>query len=255
MKKRFSTVILVFAICCFMIIAIASGDDDDPPVNVGGNSTNDNNNTSDDNTAVEGAAYEITYQNATTWVNSIGTVWVQAVFEITNVGDTELYLGSGACDIEDKDGNLVKSIRMISSYPTVLAPGESGFYHETTTLDVDSAIDVVILPRPDIKRGRIENVRLDVTDVSFSEQHGRVRARGRVENTTDELQSSVTVAILLYDSNDIPIGVISTTLMEDIAVGDRIGFEASAFSLPPNVTPDSIARYEAFAYPWLQWQF
>ena len=39
-------------------------------------------------TASNEPSYEITYQNARTYKNSIGTVWSQAIFEITNTGAT-----------------------------------------------------------------------------------------------------------------------------------------------------------------------
>ncbi|MCL2071480.1 MAG: FxLYD domain-containing protein [Oscillospiraceae bacterium] len=201
--------------------------------------------------------YEIAYQNATTYVDSIGTVWVSAIFEVKNIGATALYLEPGAYDLEDLDGKLVSSSTLVSVYPTMIEPGESAFYYENTTLaDTNSAIDVVILPRVDAKLATINNVRLEVSDIEFTEDDiWGIGVRGRVENATDEEQSSVTIAILLYDFNDNPVGVLSTTLMENISQGDRIGFEASALSSPPDMTFDNIARYVSFAYPWLQWQW
>ena len=262
MKKWVKNFLVVGIVLCFAFLAIASSSDDERATKVdgenNGNQTSDNNDNNDDGEeAQEGAHYQITYQSASTWKNSIGTVWVQAMFEVTNVGTTELYLSSGAYDLEDSEGNLVSSSRLVSVYPTVIGPGESALYHETTTIsDADSEIDVTILPRPSIKRAKIDNVRLEVTEVTFSEgTFSGIQARGRVENTTGEEQSSVTIAIILYDIDDKPIGVLSTTLMEDIASGDKIGFEASALSLPDDITPDRVARYEAFAYPWLQLQW
>ena len=276
-KKVLNIASIIIIIMAFMIIAVASSGDSSEKANrvESDNNANQTVSTDDDTStepevidepetnddesdeALEGSHYSITYKSASTWKNSIGTVWVQAMFEITNVGTTELYLSSGAYDLEDSDGKLVKSSTMVSVYPTVLSPGESAMYHETTTIsDLDEAIDVVILPRPDIRRARIDNVRLDVTEVEFSEDtFSGIRARGRVTNTTDEEQTSVTVAIILYDSNDNPLGVLSTTLMEDIAPDERIGFETSGFTLPDGVTPDTVARYVAFAYPWLQFQW
>lgn len=72
----------------------------------------------------QGAAYEVTYTNAKVWTNSLGTPWVQTIVEITNTGDTDLYLSSGAYDLEDSSGALVTARTMVSAYPNVIVPGE-----------------------------------------------------------------------------------------------------------------------------------
>jgi len=195
-------------------------------------------------------SHEIVYTNARTWVNSIGTVWVQSIFEVKNTGSVPLFLGTGAYDLERTDGTLVASRSMVSVFPNVIFPGESAFYYEETMLDVEPGIDLVILPRPDVREARVEGTRLTITDFSLSEGlHGRgIRMMGRVENTTDEAQSFVYVAAALFDDTDSPIGLIFTILMENLEPGDRIGFEQGSLSLPDDITLDSVARYEVFAY-------
>jgi len=200
-------------------------------------------------------AYEITYSNAYAWVNSIGTIWVQIIVEVKNTGTVPLYLSTGALDLEDSSGALVRSISMVSAYPDVIDPGEKGWYYEETTLDIDEVIDLVVLPRPDIRRARIDNIRFNVTDVSLSDaQFGGIRMMGRVENTHDEEHSMTYVVAILYDGNDIPIARLFTIIMEPFAPGDRIGFEGSSMSLPRDMTTNDVARFEAFAYP-MQMQF
>lgn len=200
--------------------------------------------------------YEITYSSAKTYTNSIGTTWVQAIFEVTNTGTGPLYLSAGSYDLEDESGALVASKTMVSVYPDVIDPGEKAYYYEESTLDdVEGGIELTILPRADAKEAKIDNIRFSVSDFSLSEDSfSRIKMMGRVENNSDEVQNMIYIAAILFDSDNKPIGQIFTILSEELAVGDKIGFEGSAFSLPKDVTMDAVARYEVFAYP-LQFQF
>jgi len=200
-------------------------------------------------------AYEITFANAYTWVNSIGTVWVQVIVEIENTGTVPLFLSSGAYDLEAADGRLVRSSTTFSAFPDVIAPGERGYFYEATILqDMDEAVELTVLQRPSIRRARVENIRLPITEFELTEDAFNIRMRGRIENTTEEDQTFIYVVAILFDDNDKPIGQLFTILMEVLSPGDRIGFEGVALSLPSSVTVDSISRYMLFAYP-MQMQF
>lgn len=204
----------------------------------------------------EEAAWEVTYQNARTYVNSIGTTWVQSIVEITNIGSKDLYLSAGAYDLEDADGSLVTARTMVSEYPNVLAPGEKGYMYEETTLDEYSGDgELTILPRPDVKEATVDLIRYDVSEVSVADGgYGDVSVTGRVENTTDEAGSMVYVTAFFYDANGVPIGSAFTILTEELPAGGKIGFKLSGFALPDDVTADVIADTVVYAYP-LQMQF
>lgn len=200
-------------------------------------------------------AYEITYSNVKTYTNSIGTTYAQVIVEIENTGTTDLYLSTGSYDLEDENGKLVTSNSMVSTYPDVISPGEKAYMYEEDMLDdsVDGALTV--LPRPSVEKAKVENVRFNVTDVELSaDQYGYLKAIGRVENTGSETENMVYIVLILKDSTGTPIGQIFTILMEDLAAGDKIGFEASAMSLPKDVTVESVASYDIYAYP-MQMQF
>ena len=200
--------------------------------------------------------YEITYSSVIAYKNSIGTVWTQAIFEVTNKGTSALYIGSGAYDLEDSDGKLISSSTMVSSYPDVIAPGERAYYYESTTqYSLDSAIDMRILPRAKADKAKVDLIRNNVTDLELSDDRFfGIRAKGRVENTSDEAQSRVYVSVILFDAWAKPIGVLSTILMEDLAPGDKIGFEATALSMPPSITTADVGYVLTYSYPW-QLQF
>jgi len=195
-------------------------------------------------------AYEITYAKATTYGYSMGIVWVQSIFVVENTGSTRLYLSGGAFDLEDENGKLVKSVASVPVYPNVIDPGEKAYYHDKRMLEsLDNAEELVILPRVDIKKATVDTLRLSVSDLDLVEEgYSGVKMRGRVENTTDEEQTLVYIATVLFDDSDIPIGLMVTTLSETLAPGDKVGFETSGYNLPKNLTVDSVSRYEVFAY-------
>lgn len=205
--------------------------------------------------APEETAYEITWSGAKTYTDSIGTTWVQAITEIENTGSADLYLGSGAYDLEDADGGLIKSSTMVSAYPDVIAPGEKGYFYEETTLDEPVDGELTLLPRPSVDKAKVENIRYALSDLELSsDDFGNLKARGRVENTSSEASTMTYIVMVLKNAEDQPIGLMFTILSEELAAGDKIGFEMSAFSLPDDVTEETIASYEAFAYP-MQMQF
>lgn len=201
-------------------------------------------------------AYEITYSSVKTYTNSIGTTYAQVIVEIENTGTVDLYLSSGSYDLENADGKLIASSSMASTYPEVVSPGEKAYMYEENMLDDPVEGELTVLPRPDVKKAKVENVRYSVSDVEIaSDKYGWLKAIGRVENTTEKDEDGmIYVVIILKDANETPIGQIFTIIMEDLAAGSKIGFEATAISLPDDVTENSVASYDVFAYP-MQMQF
>lgn len=255
MMKRFIALFLGSVLVLSLAACGSSGDD------------NTSNPTSEPSKTTENApaptlepkeeeAYEITYSNVKTYTNSIGTTYAQVIVEIENTGTVDLYLSSGSYDLEDENGKLVASSSMVSTYPEVISPGEKAYMYEENMLDeaVDGALTV--LPRPGVEKAKVENIRYSATDVEISsDKYGRIKAIGRVENTTSEDEDGmIYVVIILKDANGTPIGQIFTIIMDDLAAGDKAGFEASAMSLPDDVTADSVSSYDVFAYP-MQMQF
>ncbi|MEG1523983.1 MAG: FxLYD domain-containing protein [Clostridia bacterium] len=207
-------------------------------------------------TETENEAFEITYQSARAYTNSIGTTWAQSIVEITNTGSVPLFLSSGAFDLEDADGKLVATSTMVSAYPSVIDVGEKGYMYEEAPLDEEPASALTVLPRPDVEKAKVDLVRFSVTDEELKDGDYGVGLKllGRVENTSAEAQSSVYVACVLYDAAGAPIGIMFTILMEELAPGAKIGFECNGLSLPEDVTLDAVASHVTYAYP-MQMQF
>lgn len=200
--------------------------------------------------------YEITYTSVKTYTNSIGTTYAQVIVEIENTGTTDLYFSTGSYDLEDQSGGLVTSSTMASTYPEVISPGEKAYMYEENMLDEAVEGELTVLPRPDAKKAKVSNIRYTVSDVEiFTDKYGFLKAKGRVENTSgvDE-DGMIYVVFILKDEAGTPIGQMFTIIMEDLAAGDKIGFEVSGMSLPDDVTTDVIASYDVFSFP-LQMQF
>ena len=202
----------------------------------------------------EEAAYEVTYSKARMWDSGFGSTYLQTIVEITNTGTVPLYLSSGSYDLETADGDLVTSQSMVSMYPSVLDVGEKGYMYDETIFDEGPVDDLVVIPRIKAEKSKVDLVRYNVTDVKLSDdQFFGIKALGRVENTTDADDDMPEVAIVLYNSDGEPVGILFTFL-DELASGDKMGFEASGISLPDEITSDYVADTLVYAYP-IQFQF
>lgn len=195
--------------------------------------------------------YKITFSSVKTYKDSIGVTWAQAIVEVENTGSYNLFLHSGDCDLEDLEGNLIAS-KSMSVYPQIIAPGEKAVYYDEYMLDsLPDAIELDIVPRLDIVKSTSKHITYPVTDVSITENAiGKLKAIGRVENTSDTKDSMIYVAITLFNEASEPIGLVYTILSGELAPGEKVGFEASDWSLPEDVTVDAVASYTAVAYPY-----
>ena len=246
MKK---ILIIILALCMMLSLSACS------LLLLAADETDGNTNSTESNTTnpADGTSnpYEITYSSVKTYKNSIGLTWAQAIVEIENTGSYNLFLKPGTCDLEDSEGNLVASKDM-SAYPQIIAPGEKAYYYEEYALDSVAEDTVLqIIPRPEIVRSTTEHITYSVSDVSITaSEYGYLKVMGRVENTSDSEDSLIYVAITLFNEASEPIGLVSTVISNDLAPGEKVGFEATALSLPDEVTADSIASYSAVVYPY-----
>lgn len=203
----------------------------------------------------EAASWEVGEATITTWTDSIGSRWAQIICPVTNTGTKNLYLSTGTMDLEDADGHLVDSLSMVSVFPDVIQPDETGYYYEETILDEGTPEGLSVLPHVKVKEATIDCIRYDVSEVNVAdEQYGGIKITGRVANSTDEDASLVYVTAFLYDSEDHMIASAFTILTDDLVAGDKVGFSMSTFSAPDTLTAGSVDHYEVYAYP-TQYQF
>ncbi len=195
-------------------------------------------------------AWEVGDCTAKTWVNSIGTTWIQIACPVTNTGKKNLYLSAATMDLEDMDGHLVDSQSYVSAFPEVLKPGETGYYFEETTLDEGMPTELKVLPHVNAKESKVDCIRFETSEISITdEQFGGVKVTGRVENTTDEDHEFVYVVAFLYDANNQLIGSEFTILNDELLAGDKIGFSMTGLGSPEWLTAGAVDHYEVYAYP------
>lgn len=209
---------------------------------------------------VEGLApqqdgYIVTYQYFNVF-EEYGDAEYQAIIEIQNTGNGNLYLGTSTFDIYDRSGNIVSSETFISSDPDVIAPGQKGyFYSNGGYLDNVPVGDYVLKPRITVEKTNLPATRYVVgqNSMKMSKFGKNPTIVGTVTNNTVEDEGVLWIVAVFYDKNNLPIGICGTNIL-DFNAGITTGFELEGWHLPEYVTKDKISRYEIIAAP-NQYQF
>lgn len=246
---KFVSLFLVLAVFAMFAMGSGSSDSESKGSDQGGAAGVNANAASADE-----AMWSVGEASVRTWYDSIGSHWIQVIVPVTNVGTVNIFGEACSIDLEDESGHLVDTMSLVSFFPQVLQPGETGAYCEETILDDGIGDNLKALPHVKLQKAKVDCQRLEVSDLDISdEQYFGIKVTGRIENkTSDEISSPYVVAIL-YDNGG---KIVGTTLdiTDAVAAGDKIGFSSNASTLPDDVTASTIARYEVFAYPH-QFQF
>lgn len=211
-------------------------------------------------TDANAASYEVTYQNYYLYTDSFGDVRDYIIVEVENTGTVDLYLKSASFEFEDESGHLVAvDSGLVSADPSIIAPGERGyFYSNMGSLSGDS-IDIngeyVLIPNLVIEESKNDIIRYEISDTSISSGDlAPINIIGRITNNTDEDESMVWVAVILFDENGTPLGAAGTNVM-DLSAGSTQSFDLDAVYLSSlNISVDDVAWYEVYACK-TQYQF
>lgn len=215
------------------------------------------NETTDTQSQQTEASYEVTYQNISFHQDSIGTIWSQAIVEVANTGNDDLYLDRSSYELVSEDGTIIHTTsNVFTPYPQIIGPGEKGYYYEENMMDAGTPTDgISITPHISAKTSQSENIRLEVSATEiYDKEMGGIDLHGKIKNTTGVEQSNINVVAVLFDGNGQPIGQLWTILMNPIHPDEEMGFELEPMSLPDDITKASIADYKVYAYPE-QYQF
>ena len=236
MKKRIIAFVLVFC----AILSITAWAADEPTATA---------------EPLKGAHWEKVSSGAKVWKNSIGTQWVHAWYVIKNTGDVPLYLESASMDIEDKDGELLQTLRSVSAYPQVLKPGEVGVYDECTITDEDLPTKgLKIHFRPKVEEATVKCIRYSVKNFKVkTDKYKNTKGKGKVENKTKETADGmIYVCALCFNEKGSYRGLLWTIITDDIPAGDYLGFET--MSAEWKVKEGDYAKVVKYAYPYqYQW--
>lgn len=194
--------------------------------------------------------YEISYTNVYLYEVGSGSVWIQAIAEITNTGEAALSLDTATFHVKNDAGETIASKGNIHSYPTVLTAGEKGyFYIETPIEGTDVNAQMTLDPQVEISKTSLIRHTFEASDTKLSTNAlGDLTVTGKIENTTDKSFKTVYIAAVLYDKNNLPIGVIPSSLSYSLLAGETAELECSAFALPDTIDKEAVASFTIWAY-------
>lgn len=172
-------------------------------------------------------------------------------YEITNMGDTNLYLKSAVFDIQDKNGHLLQTEDFISSCPDIIQPGEKGYFYDYISFDENVTIDnnSELVPKFEILRadGNVENY--EVTDISLNLDSitGNQKVVGRITNNySTESDALMYIQTIYYDKNGRVVSIDGTTFGKEIKPNETVSFHSTAY-LKDYIDPTKIGSYHVIA--------
>lgn len=236
---------VVFALSVFAVMAMGSGSDSGESKNAGGNGSNKGENS----VAKEEkkADYKLENAQATVYTDSINTKHIKVVASIKNTGNCNLYTSTCDVDIENASGTLEDTVSLVSCYPQVIKPGETGWYFENTLYDGTETKDLKAIFHEEVKEAKVDCIRYEISEVAVKDDEFLgVNVTGRVENTTDEDENLPYVAALLFDKDNTLIGV-DFTILDDLKAKSKVGFKTTGLDL--EISASDVAKYEVYAYP------
>lgn len=203
--------------------------------------------------------YEITYQSSKLYKSTSGEIRCYALVEIENTGADNLYLKDATFDFEDSQGGLWATCSGITSAdPDIIAPGEKGYFYcnmGSVSGNIDENADYKFKPSLKVEKAKNNIIRFDVTNLSISAgKYNTVDIIGRVTNNTNDDESLLWVACILYRADGTPIGACGTTLT-GLDAGQTISFDISGSYLSDlDFQLEDVAEYRVYACK-TQYQF
>ncbi len=213
----------------------------------GGSSTGGSGSSSSTSTKMQ---YEAGNVSVDFWESGLGIRYMRVAVPVKNTGDINIYLDSISIDIENVSGNLLQTLSLVGAYPEFIKPGETGYYYEEHSCDFTDT-NVKAIAHVSVEKAKRDVIRYDVSDISIkSDTYDGIKITGRVANDTSKTETLAEISINLYDSNDRLICVCYTYLNSDLNSGSKVGFTVTPY-MYRYMTVSDIARYEAYAYPGL----
>lgn len=258
-NKKSGCLIAVIVIVAIGIVAAAAGgkkkseDSASDSVKITSSSTVSSEKKSQDkNEKNDSLAYEMTDTNFSYYTTSIGTVEYYGFVEITNTGSCNIYLDNCTFDIEDNDGHLLESDKLIYSSPDIIAPGEKGYFYNglgSNVIDSNVSVDngLVLVPNYKIEKANGDIIEYDVSDTDMHiDDLGYVKVTGRITNNTDDDEKYLGINVIFYDDSG-NVLFITNSSVTDLNAGSTVSFEASTLFSDNSVNKDDIASFQVIA--------
>ena len=195
---------------------------------------------------------EVTQIAVHLWENSIGTIWVHGVVEITNTGDTPIDIGDIQISVYDSDDNVVGTITFMMAVPGIISPGEKAYSCDSTILEKIDTADIEVYAKANIDYDKTdkESQNLKVQKIEGSEgDWDSYMVVGEVVNTSDKKADDIRICIALFDENNNLVAGLRPNVDVTLNPGDSMAFEGSYPDLP-NEIGRKASNFIGKAYNW-----
>lgn len=194
-------------------------------------------------------SFEITDQRLIVYRNRAEELWGQVITAVKNTGDVPVYLQNSSFRITDAAGKSAASDTVLSAYPQIVAPGETGYYYAETYLEAESAEGLTLEFAPQVSADVQKTVSYATSDEALLDsRYGGMELRVTVKNQTAQDSRHYCVAVLLFDAEGKLLGQFYDVPSVKIPAGSSAVLELSSYMLPDTVTKAEIADYRILAY-------
>lgn len=181
----------------------------------------------------------LTYSAVTTYQDSVGNTWLNVMVGYTNFSDAPVLLDY--CDISvDADGEAILTLTDVAAYPSVIAPGETGYYFEQTHVELEGSEVLGLIFEPSIET-TTEKEYFSVSEVQVVDAAFGMEVSGVID-IPSPVSGLIEVCAILYDANGLPI-----TVLFDYLEGSETNFILSGDRLPEGTTAADISDCVVYA--------
>ena len=203
-------------------------------------------------------SYEVVETGLNIWGTKADGMSRFAFVAIKNTDNRPIYMKSCSFDFEDDNGHLLENESRVSNCPSVIDPGEIGYFYVSSvngggfdgSVDFSNGCNMVAQFTLQVAKETVEP--FEVTDTTltsydmFSKKYPMIT--GRIKNTSEKDVSMLYVNYVLKDHEGKVIWISGTNIM-DLYAGVRVGFELKILYPAPNVTEENIGSYDIIAEP------
>lgn len=196
-------------------------------------------------------SYEVTDEIFEYYTNSIGNIEYYAIIEITNTGNSNIYMDKATFDFEDDNGHLLSTDDFISKCPDIVAPGEKGYFYNGAFASIlpegtntDNGLNLAYNVTVAKATGNITEY--EVFDTDIKEDYLGPKITGRIKNTSGQDESYCSVKVILYDVNGKVLG-IADTAVTDLKSDSTVSFECDCIFISESISFDDIDSYQVIA--------
>ena len=163
-----------------------------------------------------------------------------------------MYLSECTYDLEDSGGRLLQTGEFYYSCPSVISPGEKGYFYNgkaSNILDENVSVEngLQMKTNPKLTKADGKPAILPVDDVSIrDDDYGCVGVLGRVRNNTEKDIPYADVTIILHGYNGEIIGFLDASA-SNIAAGSKESFQTSTVFTDSRIELKDIADYKIIA--------